>query len=312
MPLACVSVFQWGEEHEAASKRAETVKISRCRRDSDSPFGPTKAALHGGKVDVDRKQSGTSSTHASSRSTWTREAVLIEFNAPSNPAQIGLLRSSDSTTTGSGGEPVEVDVVLGSNQGRASPRYPAIAIESTAQGRTWVGVVHMIQRVDALCNGPPAIRSAHVELLVFCPPKRSAWRISTTRHLQLLGYDHPVCHCVLFNRWKTIVWQIFRLPEVNTQLMRRAVLAVSLVLGGLAGTMSPSAWADSRAAYCVLSKPNTKAIPLQGPCRWSQRQGNVNITFQAQEFDFPADQDGKSYTRMNRDGAEAGAIQRPA
>lgn len=90
--------------------------------------------------------------------------------------------------------------------------------------------------------------------------------------------------------------------------MRRSALAVSMILGALTGTMSPAAWADSSAAYCVLSKSNAKAAPQQGPCRWSQRQGNVSITFQSREYDFPAEQDGKTYTRMNRDGAEAGPV----
>lgn len=90
--------------------------------------------------------------------------------------------------------------------------------------------------------------------------------------------------------------------------MRRSALAVSMILGALTGTMSPTAWADSSAAYCVLSKSNTKTAPQQGPCRWSQRQGNVSITFQSREYDFPAEQDGKTYTRMNRDGAEAGPV----
>ena len=88
----------------------------------------------------------------------------------------------------------------------------------------------------------------------------------------------------------------------------RSVLAVSMVFGALAGTMSPAAWADSTAAYCVLSKANAKTVPQQGPCRWSQRQGNVSITFLSMDYDFPADQDGKSYTRVNRDGVEAGPV----
>lgn len=90
--------------------------------------------------------------------------------------------------------------------------------------------------------------------------------------------------------------------------MRRSVLAVPLVLAALAGPMSPSAWADSTAAYCVLSKANAKTAPQQGHCRWSQRQGNVTINFQSREYEFPADQDGKTYTRLNRDGAEAGPV----
>jgi hypothetical protein len=90
--------------------------------------------------------------------------------------------------------------------------------------------------------------------------------------------------------------------------MRRSALAVSMILAALTGAMAPAAWADSTAAYCVLTKSNAKAAPQQGPCRWSQRQGNVSITFQSREYDFPAEQDGKTYTRMNRDGAEAGPV----
>jgi hypothetical protein len=90
--------------------------------------------------------------------------------------------------------------------------------------------------------------------------------------------------------------------------MRRSVLTVSMILGALTGTMSPTAWADSSSAYCVLSKSNAKAAPQKGPCRWSQRQGNVSITFQSREYDFPAEQDGKTYTRMNRDSTEAGPV----
>lgn len=90
--------------------------------------------------------------------------------------------------------------------------------------------------------------------------------------------------------------------------MRRSALAVSMILAALTGAMSPAAWADSTAAYCVLSKTTAKAAPQQGPCRWSQRQGNVSITFQSRVYDFPAEQDGKTYTRINRDGAEAGPV----
>lgn len=90
--------------------------------------------------------------------------------------------------------------------------------------------------------------------------------------------------------------------------MRSSALAVAVVLSSLAVTMSPAARADSAAAYCVLSKANAKTAPQQGPCRWSQRQGNVTIIFQSREYDFPSDQEGKTYTRMNRDGAEAGPV----
>lgn len=127
-----------------------------------------------------------------------------------------------------------------------------------------------------------------------------------TRHPRPLGYDHAACPLWTFQSMENNCPAGFRLPEANPHLMRRSVLAVSAVLGAFAGTMSPAAWADSTEAYCVLSKANTKAVPQQGSCRWSQRQGNVSITFQSRDYDFPADQEGKSYKRMNRDGAEAG------
>lgn len=90
--------------------------------------------------------------------------------------------------------------------------------------------------------------------------------------------------------------------------MRRSVVAVVVALGSLAGAMSPAALADSAAAYCVLSNANSKTVPLQGPCRWTQRQGNVTITFQSRVYEFPVDQDGKTYTRVNREGQEAGPV----
>lgn len=90
--------------------------------------------------------------------------------------------------------------------------------------------------------------------------------------------------------------------------MCRSALAAAIVVSALAGGMSPAAWADSTQAYCVLSKANAKTAPQQGPCRWSQRQGNVTIIFQSREYDFRSDQEGKTYTRMNRDGAEAGPV----
>jgi len=90
--------------------------------------------------------------------------------------------------------------------------------------------------------------------------------------------------------------------------MRRSALVATAVLSSLATAISPPAWADSTAAYCVLSKAKATMAPQQGPCRWSQRQGNVTIQFNAKTYDFPADQEGKAYTRLNRDGAEAGPV----
>jgi hypothetical protein len=67
-------------------------------------------------------------------------------------------------------------------------------------------------------------------------------------------------------------------------------------------------WADSTAAYCVFSEAEGREALQQAPCRWSQRQGNVTITFQSRVYDFPADQEGKAYSRLNRQGPEAGPV----
>lgn len=90
--------------------------------------------------------------------------------------------------------------------------------------------------------------------------------------------------------------------------MHRSAIAIAVVVSSFVGVMSPAAWADSTEAYCVLSKANAKTVPQQGPCRWSQRQGNVTIMFHSREYDFRSDQEGKTYTRINRDGAEAGPV----
>lgn len=90
--------------------------------------------------------------------------------------------------------------------------------------------------------------------------------------------------------------------------MHRSAIAIAVVVSSFVGVMSPSAWADSTEAYCVLSKAHAKTVPQQGPCRWSQRQGNVTIMLHSREYDFRSDQEGKTYTRINRDGAEAGPV----
>ena len=91
--------------------------------------------------------------------------------------------------------------------------------------------------------------------------------------------------------------------------MRHPVAIVAAATFCAVATAFPMAVrSDSAEAYCVLSKATVKAVPQQGPCRWSQRQGNVNIMFQAREYDFPSDQEGKTYTRLNRGGNEAGPV----
>jgi hypothetical protein len=66
--------------------------------------------------------------------------------------------------------------------------------------------------------------------------------------------------------------------------------------------------ADSATAYCVLSR-HDHTLPIeQGPCQWSQRQGNASIRFRGWAFDFPNADEGKTYTRLNRVGDEAGPV----
>lgn len=66
--------------------------------------------------------------------------------------------------------------------------------------------------------------------------------------------------------------------------------------------------ADSASAYCVLSR-HDHTIPIeQGVCQWSQRQGNASIRFKGWAFEFPSSEEGRTYTRLNRAGAEAGPV----
>ncbi|QNJ23253.1 putative conserved secreted protein [Synechococcus sp. MIT S9220] len=63
--------------------------------------------------------------------------------------------------------------------------------------------------------------------------------------------------------------------------------------------MATRVHADSTIAHCQLSHHNP-SIPLQsGPCRFSQRQGNVTIMFRDQTFNFPYSAAGQSYQRSN-------------
>lgn len=89
----------------------------------------------------------------------------------------------------------------------------------------------------------------------------------------------------------------------------------TFIAAGLAGVaalavvgQAPVVRADSAEAYCVFSR-HDHTIPIeQGPCRWSQRQGNANVRFRNWAFAFPSDQEGKTYTRLNREGPEAGPV----
>ena len=58
--------------------------------------------------------------------------------------------------------------------------------------------------------------------------------------------------------------------------------------------------ADSTIAHCLLSDQNPSDPVESGPCRFSQRQGNVFIIFGEQTFNFPDREAGVRYQRSNR------------
>jgi hypothetical protein len=79
--------------------------------------------------------------------------------------------------------------------------------------------------------------------------------------------------------------------------MRHLLLCITALM------LAPSAVrADSAKAYCELVRSNGEI--LKGDCIWSQRQGSANVDkFQGYAFSFPAAEDGRTYTRTNREGA---------
>ena len=91
----------------------------------------------------------------------------------------------------------------------------------------------------------------------------------------------------------------------------RTALGATVLAGVSALAMAlhpPVARADSTRAYCVFSRHDHTAPLERGPCQWSQRQGNVAIRFKGWAFSFPSDQEGKTYSRLNRQGPEAGPV----
>ena len=57
--------------------------------------------------------------------------------------------------------------------------------------------------------------------------------------------------------------------------------------------------ADSTIAHCLLSDSSPAVQVESGPCRFSQRQGNVTIIFGNRAFDFPVSESGLRYQRSN-------------
>ena len=74
---------------------------------------------------------------------------------------------------------------------------------------------------------------------------------------------------------------------------------LTLSLGFVITEAASKVHADSTIGHCQLSH-HIPSIPLQsGPCRFSQRQGNVTIMFREQTFDFPHSEAGQRYQRSN-------------
>lgn len=97
---------------------------------------------------------------------------------------------------------------------------------------------------------------------------------------------------------------------METRQHRSRLVAAALGLTSTVASLAapPLAHADSAQAYCVLSRHNSASAPAEGPCIFSQRQGNANVDFGHWAFDFPLSEDGKTYTRTNREGEEAGPM----
>ena len=76
-----------------------------------------------------------------------------------------------------------------------------------------------------------------------------------------------------------------------------------LALIAVASVLVPGlpARADSAHAFCRLSPHDHTATVTSGPCVFSQRQGNANVSFNGVQYDFPAKDDGKSYRRSNEE-----------
>jgi hypothetical protein len=80
--------------------------------------------------------------------------------------------------------------------------------------------------------------------------------------------------------------------------MIRTLTAAALALASLA---APS-MADSTKAYCALAWDDTSKGSIQGPCDFSQYQGNVYVDdFNYYKFAFPSAEQGKTYERDNRE-----------
>ena len=80
------------------------------------------------------------------------------------------------------------------------------------------------------------------------------------------------------------------------------MICTTLTAAALAiGTMAAPAMADSTKAHCTLSWHDHTMDKIEGPCTFSQYQGNVYVdNFNFYKFAFPAAEQGKTYERDNK------------
>ena len=91
--------------------------------------------------------------------------------------------------------------------------------------------------------------------------------------------------------------------------MRPSRLLPLIALLSASAALAP-ARADSTSATCVFSRHDHTVPVEQGPCTFSQRQGNVTVRFGAREFNFPSAEQNRTYQqsassegiRFNREG----------
>ena len=91
--------------------------------------------------------------------------------------------------------------------------------------------------------------------------------------------------------------------------MRPSRLLPLIALLSASAALAP-ARADSTSATCVFSRHDHTVPVEQGPCTFSQRQGNVTVRFGAREFNFHSAEQNRTYQqsassegiRFNREG----------
>ena len=78
--------------------------------------------------------------------------------------------------------------------------------------------------------------------------------------------------------------------------MRPSRLLPLIALLSASAAVAP-ARADSTSATCVFSRHDHTVPVEQGPCTFSQRQGNVTVRFGERDFNFPSAEQDRTYQR---------------